>query len=318
MSFQPTLRQLRHLAALDEARHFGRAALACNVTQSTLSASIKELEAGLGAALVDRTRRRVVLTPLGRTTAEQGRRILAEVESLVADAASGAEPLAGTLRLGVIPTIAPFLLAPILPRLRRAHPRLKLYLIEDLTEVLVARLADGRLDALLLALPCDCGDVESRILWDDRFVLACRPEHPLARRSVVTAADLAGAPPMLLRDGHCLRAHALAACQLGRAHGFDRVEATSLHTLVQMVDNGLGVTLLPELALRGGIIDNTELVTRPLSGASAARQIGLAWRRGSGRAEEFDLLARRIVDLAREAGLIDETTPMEPAGHARA
>lgn len=300
MNVLPTLRQLRHLTALADERHFGRAAAACHVTQSTLSASLRELETLLRAPLVDRTTRKVVLTPLGESVVQRARRVLHEAEELVRTAESGRAPLSGTLRLGVIPTIGPFLLPRILPRLRRAYPQLRLYLTEDMTDRLLEALHAGRLDAALLALPYDCGPAEMKVLWDDPFSLVCRPEHDLAQAKPLVPARIESGGLLLLREGHCLKDHALSACRPGGPRHAEAFEATSLHTLVQMVDNGLGVTLLPQLALDSGILRGTSLVARPVAEAPP-RQIALAWRRGSGRAEEFRLLARALVDLAQSA-----------------
>lgn len=296
----PTLKQLRHLVALAEHRHFGKAAKASFVTQSTLSASLKELEALLGAALVDRTRRQVTFTPLGEQTVERARRLLEEAGELAANARAAAEPLTGTIRLGVIPTIGPFLLPRILPALRRDYPKLKLYLREDQTEPLLERLGDGRLDALVLALPYAIGNAESAPLLEDRFSLALRPEHPLAALKRVPADRIEADDLLLLQDGHCLRDHVLSTCRIGAKPHLDAFEATSLHTLVQMVDNGLGITMLPALALESGILKGTRLVTRPIAGPEPRREIALVWRRGTGRREEFRLLAREIVKRAGE------------------
>jgi LysR family hydrogen peroxide-inducible transcriptional activator len=295
----PTLKQLRYLTALAEERHFGRAAAACRVTQSTLSAGIRELETALRAALVDRTSRAVVFTPLGEETVRRAREILVLAEELTEAARAAAEPLSGPLHLGVIPTISPFLLPRIMPPLRRALPRLQLYLREDMTHRLTAEVEAGRLDAAVLALPCDCGPLETVTLFDDPFALACRRDHPLAGRPAVDLPRLADEPLLLLQDGHCLRDHALAACGLADRRQRNAFEATSLHTLVQMVDNGLGITLLPRLALDAGILKGTELVARPLAGDGAAsRGIGLGWRRGTRRAGEFRLLAEKIAEAA--------------------
>ena len=298
----PTLRQLRHLVALADERNFGRAAALCSVTQSTLSASIKELESVLEAALVDRTKRRVVLTPLGQETVERARRLLADAEELASAAQAAKAPLTGTIRMGVIPTIGPFFLPKVLPALRRAHPKLRLYLVEDLTARLVDQLHAGQLDLVLLALPYDAGNVESRVLFEDRFRLAVRPDDPLAGVKSVRTAELRGRDLLLLREGHCLREHALAACALTDPRRAEPVEATSLPTLVQMVDNGLGVTLLPELAIEAGILRGTKLVTRPLAETDQGRSIGLIWRRGTGRQAEFELLGRELAALAKKRG----------------
>jgi LysR family transcriptional regulator, hydrogen peroxide-inducible genes activator len=295
----PSLRHLRHLTALDDHRHFGRAAEACHVTQSTLSASIKELEGVLEAVLVDRSKRRVVLTPVGIETAERARRIVKEVEQLVHVTRASREPLSGILRLGTIPTIGPFLLPRVLPGLREAYGRLKLYLVEDLTGRLIESLHRGELDVVLLALPYDCGAVETVILLEDPFVVALPRRHPLAKEACVKPKRLWGEDLLLLKDGHCLRDHALAACHLADRRVTEGFEATSLPTLVQMVDNGIGTTLLPTLAVDAGLLLGTSLVTRPLPAGEPARKIGLVWRRGTGRRNEFRLLAKELAERAK-------------------
>jgi LysR family hydrogen peroxide-inducible transcriptional activator len=301
MVILPTLRQLRHLVALADHGHFGRAADAVAVTQSTLSASIKELEAVLEAALVDRTRRRVVLTPLGGQMVERARRILADTEALALAARAQREPLSGTLRMGVIPTIAPYLLPPVLPGLRLSYRGLRLYLVEDLTPRLLEQLHAGQLDVVLLALPYDCGNVESAALFGDRFLMALPPDHPLARERRIDPERLRSAEVLLLRDGHCLREHALSVCHLADRRRTEAFEATSLPTLVQMVDNGLGITVLPELAVEAGLLRGTSLVTRPLAAEEPGREIALVWRRGTGRREEFLLLARELAARVEKA-----------------
>lgn len=302
----PTLRQLRHLVALAEHGHFGRAAKASFVTQSTLSASIKELEQVLGVRLVDRTKRRVVITPLGRDIVARAQALLREAEDLVEAARVNREPLSGPLQLGVIPTIGPFLLPRALPHLRRRYPRLKLYLTEDLTERLLDQLRAGRLDLALIALPYDVADMESAELGEDPFSVALPADHPLSRRERIEPARIDAENLLLLRDGHCLREHALAACRLSARGQVDAFQATSLYTLVQMVEGGLGLTLLPRIALEAGILKGTKLVTRPLSGPAPARHLALVWRRGSARAPEFELLAA----LLRQAA-----TRLRPGGH---
>jgi len=298
MKSLPTFKQLRHLVALAEHRHFGKAAKASFVTQSTLSASLKELEAILGAALVDRTRRQVAFTPLGEETVRRAQKLLEEAEGLVSAARSMRAPLTGTIRLGVIPTIGPFLLPRILPALRRDYPQLKLYLREEQTEPLLEQLKAGRLDVLVMALPYDVGGAETAHLFDDPFLVAVRADNPLAKLSKITPDRIEAATLLLLRDGHCLRDHALSACRLGSKPHWDAFEATSLHTLVQMVDNGLGITLLPQLALDGGILQGSDILLRPVSGTAPAREIALVWRRGTGRKPEFELLAKEIVRAA--------------------
>jgi LysR family transcriptional regulator, hydrogen peroxide-inducible genes activator len=296
----PTFRQLEHLVLLADHGHFGRAAKVCHVTQSTLSASIKELENVLQTALVDRTKRSVVLTPLGLEIVERARRILQDGKELVEAARAENEPLSGTLRMGVIPTIGPFLLPDILPRLRCAYPALRLYLTEDLTARLVEELHAGRLDIVLLALPYDCGNVERRALFQDPFKVAMPSRHPLAGEKAVDLEKLRYEGLLLLKEGHCLREHALAACRLADRRQTESVEATSLHTLVQMVDNGLGITLLPQLAIDGGILKGTTLTVLPIAGEPASREIGLVWRGGTGRWREFELLVPVLTQLVEE------------------
>jgi LysR family transcriptional regulator, hydrogen peroxide-inducible genes activator len=297
----PSFRQLEHLVLLADHGHFGHAAKACRVTQSTLSASIKELENILQASLVDRTKRRVVLTPLGLEIVERARRILNEEKDLVEAARTGSEPLSGTLRMGVIATVGPFLLPEVLPRLRREYPGLRLYLVEDLTARLIEELRAGRLDIVLLALPYEnCRNLEARALFQDPFKVALPNGHPLAAGKAVDIEQLRSEELLLLKEGHCLREHALAACRLADRRQVQPVEATSLHTLVQMVDNGLGITLLPQLAIDGGILKGTTITVFPTAGQAPSREIGLAWRRGTGRRREFELLATVLTQLVEE------------------
>src|SRR6516164_7866829 len=295
----PSLRHLWHLTALHDHGHFGRAAEACHVTQSTLSASIKELEGALETTLVDRSKRRVVFTPVGIETVERARRIVKEVEDLVSFTTASREPLSGTVRMGTIPTVGPFLLPRVLPGLRESYGRLKLYLVEDLTDRLIDSLQRGQLDVVLLALPYDCGAVETVILFEDPFVVGLPGEHLLAKEMRVKAEHLWREDLLLLKDGHCLRDHALAACRLADRRVTEGFEATSLPTLVQMVDNGLGTTLLPILAVNAGLLRGTKVVTRPLLGDEPIRKIGFIWRRGTGRRQEFSLLAKELSERAR-------------------
>ena len=300
----PSLQQLRYLIAIAETRHFGRAAEACFVTQSTLSAGLQELEARLGAPLVERRKRGAMLTPLGAQVVERARHILSEAEALVDLARAAREPLSGPLKLGVIPTISPYLLPRILPALRRRRSGLRLFLTEDLTARLSEKLEAGELDVLLLALPYDLPGMETVTLFDDPFLFACQRDHELAQVKTLPPDRLNAEPLLLLQDGHCLRDHALAACSLMNRRGGQPFQATSLPTLIQMVDNGIGTTLLPAMAVAGGALKGTQIVTRPVAGApTPSRGIGLAWRKGSPRREEFRLLGRDILELSRKAGL---------------
>ncbi|MBP2233279.1 LysR family hydrogen peroxide-inducible transcriptional activator [Azospirillum agricola] len=297
----PTLRQLRYLVAVVDRCHFGQAAEACLVSQSTLSAGIQELEALLGTPLLERTRRSVMPTALGREIAERARALLKGAEDLVDLTRSAADPMAGPLHLGVIPTIGPFLIPRAMPDLRAAFPDLKLYLREDQTARLLAQLNAGELDAALLALPYPVGgDVETVDIAEDRFSFVCPPGHRLSGEATARPAEVAREDMLLLEDGHCLRDHALAACALERAPRNATFQGTSLHTLVQMAANGLGVTLLPQMAVDSGILRGLDLVVRPLDEGSPGRHIALAWRRSSGRKETFRRLAASLRETVEE------------------
>lgn len=297
MAARPTLRQLAYLAAVVETRHFGRAAEACHVTQSTLSAGLKELEELLGVELVERDRRRVLPTPLGEATAARARDILARTDGLVEAARAGGVPLSGPLRIGVIPTIAPFLLPRLVPLLRRRHPDLQPWLREDQSAPLVAELAAGRLDVLVLALPYPLDGQDSRRVAEDPFHVALPPGHRLAGHETLTPAELPGDELLLLEEGHCLREHAMAACHLAPAPQARAMAATSLPTLVQMVAAGLGVTLLPAMALESDLLRGTGIATVSLASDVPARGIGLAWRPASGRVEDYGRLGAAVREV---------------------
>ena len=290
-SYLPTLKQLQYLVALQEHGHFGRAAEACFVTQSTLSAGIKELETLLDIVLVERTRRVVRFTELGNAIVEKAHRILRETEELSEMARSAGKPLAGDIRMGVIPTIAPFLLPHLLPKLRQDRPELKLYLKEETSQAACDSLHHGQVDCVLLAQPFPCGDVESATLFSDEIFIAFPKDDPRDPPKIVDPAIIDDSRLLVLEDGHCLKDHALAACNRPELRASTRMMGTSLHTLVQMVDNGLGLTMLPKMAIESGILDRTEIVTRPLKSDRAFRQISLIWRKNSPRREEFRLLA---------------------------
>jgi LysR family hydrogen peroxide-inducible transcriptional activator len=242
----PTIKQLQYLVALRQHAHFGRAAEACFVTQSTLSAGLRELESSLGVTLVERTRRVVRFTALGERIADKAVRVLREAEELADMAHAEGQPLHGELRMGVIPTIAPFLLPAMLPRLREQWPSLKLYLREETSQAACEALNRGQLDCVLLALPYACGNIDSAPLFDDRlFVAFPRGEAPSG--STVEVDSIDESRMLLLEDGHCLKDHALAACNRPDLRAQASMMGTSLHTLVQMVDNGLGVTFVGAL-----------------------------------------------------------------------
>ena len=291
---QPTLKQLRYLCAVAEHRHFGQAAAACHVSQSTLSAGVLELEECLGASLVERNNRRVFLTMLGSEVVERARDLLVDVEDMVSLCAGQGVPFQGRMRMGVIPTVAPYLLPGLLGRIRSQHREFKLFIREDLSQPLVGALLAGELDVLLLALPFPAEKVETMPLFEDDFLLACPPDHPLASRAPLRGADLKGESLLLLEEGHCLRDHALEACNLKDSQIKAPYRATSLTTIVQMVANGIGVTLLPGMAVKAGIADNTPLAVKPFDQANITRQIGLMWRKKTPRWVEFRLLGELI------------------------
>lgn len=301
--YLPTLRQLQYLVAVVDLRHFGHAAEQCLVTQSTLSAGLRELETVLGVTLVERTKRRVLPTPLGETIAEKARGVLAGARDIAEVAQGGAEPLTGRFRLGVIPTIGPFVLPRLLGGLRDAYPGLQLFLREDQTAPLLDRLRRGDLEAAILALPYDLGDgMAAMSLGADPFWLAVPKDHPLAAPEVkiIQPGDVDPDDLLLLEDGHCLRDHALSACRL-RVSGAGRFQATSLYTLVEMVANGLGVTFLPEVALTSGMARNPAVVVKPLADDSPPRSIGLVWRRSFVR--DGDVAALGAYVKGRMAGV---------------
>jgi LysR family hydrogen peroxide-inducible transcriptional activator len=289
--YLPTLKQLQYLVTLHDTGHFGKAAEACFVSQSTLSASLRELESLIGVTLVERTRRIVRFTPLGTKVAEKARRVLREAEELADMVRAAGQPLSGELRMGVIPTIAPFLLPRLLPSLRRERPDLKLYLREETSQAACDSLHRGQLDCVLLALPYGCGEVESAPLFDDRLFVAFPPGEAPKGEGAVAAAAIDEDRLLLLEDGHCLKDHALAACNRPELRAEAAMLGTSLHTLIQMVANGLGQTLVPEMAIEAGLLDGTGVVARRLDAGHAFRRIALIWRKGSPRETEFRLLA---------------------------
>jgi LysR family hydrogen peroxide-inducible transcriptional activator len=306
----PTIKQLQYLVALRQRGHFGRAAEACFVTQSTLSAGLRELESRLGVTLVERTRRVVRFTPLGLKIADKAVRVLREAEELTDIARAEGKPLHGELRLGVIPTIAPFLLPTMLPRLRTRWPDLKLFLREETSHAACAALHRGQLDCVLLALPFACGEVDEALLFDDRlFVAFPRGEAP--PNASVEPGMLDANRLLMLEDGHCLKDHALSACNRPELRAEATMMGTSLHTLVQMVDNGLGLTFVPAMAIQAGILDGTDVDARPLDSEHGFRRIALVWRRSSPREKEFQLLAETLRQIAAE--VIPDLTATDPA-----
>jgi LysR family hydrogen peroxide-inducible transcriptional activator len=315
--FPLTLRQLQYVVAVAEARSFRRAAEACHVSQPSLSAQLAEAERGLGVRLFERDRRRVLLSPAGEALLARARAVLVAADDLVEAARLLADPLAGTLRLGVIPTVGPYLLPAVAPALRAAFPRLQLVWTEDKTGQLVRRISAGELDGALVAREADLGDLAHEPFAADRFVLAAPADHPLARGAGPVAAEaLAGERVLLLDEGHCLREQALAFCARARAEELG-YRATSLSTLVQMVASGAGVTLLPGIAVEHET-RRTPLRIREL-GPGAARTLVLAFRRGSAVAPALRQVAAALREaLAQPAGRAVPDAPLTPSLSPRA
>lgn len=295
MSSLPNLRHLRYLVALHDHLHFGRAADACFVTQSTLSAGIRELEAQLGAQVAERNKRSVVITPLGHRLVARARPLLREAEALMAMAAEDGNPMAGRLELGVLPTIGPFLLPRLIPALGRAFPQLRLALREDKTRNLLDQLAEGRLDLVLMAFPYDTPGMETLPLFEDAYRFATRAEDmplPPQGQPFDLQAQIDERNLLLLEHDHCLHSHALPALQHAAEVGRVNFSSTSLHTLVAMVAEGMGATFLPDLAITGGILNGTGVVVQALGDAANARTIGLCWRHNAARRETFIALGQ--------------------------
>lgn len=293
-TYLPTIKQLQYLVALHEHGHFGKAADACFVSQSTLSAGIRELESLLGVVLVERSRRVVRFTALGEQVVAKANRLLREAEELTDLVQASGKPLAGDLRMSVIPTIAPFLLPRVLPRLKRERPDLKLMLREETSQDALESLHHGRVDCVLLALPFDIGEAAVEHICDDRLFVAFPKDDPRDPPAAIPPDMIDQGRLLLLEDGHCLREHALAACNRSELRASAAMIGTSLHTLVQLVDNDLGLTLLPEMAIEAGILNGTDVVARPVESATAKREIALVWRKNSPREADFRLLAEEL------------------------
>jgi len=293
-TYLPTIKQLQYLVALHEHGHFGRAADASFVSQSTLSAGIRELESLLGVVLVERSRRVVRFTSLGEQVVAKANRLLREAEELSDLVQAAGKPLSGILRMSVIPTIAPFMLPRILPRFRKERPDLQLMLREETSQDAVESLQHGRVDCVLLALPFDTGEVEVEHISSDRLFVAFPKDDPRDPPAQIPPDMIDQGRLLLLEDGHCLRDHALAACNRSELRASAAMIGTSLHTLVQLVDNDLGLTMLPEMALDAGILDGTEVVARPVQSDTAKREIVLVWRKNSPREADFKLLAEEL------------------------
>lgn len=291
----PTTKQLQYFVTLSKFQHFGKAAEASYVSQPAFSVAIRELENTLNVQLVDRDNKNVVITAVGRAIAEQARQILIGLQGLHEIAGFSQGEMQGKLNLGVIPTIAPFLLPKILPRLREVYPRLQLILVEGQTEDLYRQLLEGTLDFLLLALPYEFRGVETCSLFKDHFRLACRKGSALVNPRQYSVDKLPDESVFLLQDGHCLRDHALSACKLSNHAKLSPISPSSLLTLVQMIDADLGISYLPEMAVDSYLLANTDVVTHHLKD-DPYREIGLAWRKGSNREQDFKLFGQFLKD----------------------
>ena len=311
-------RDLRYLVALADHKHFGRAATASFVSQPTLSTQIRKLEDELGVSLVERAPRRVMLTPIGREIAERARKVIAEVEQMGEIARRSQDPEAGTVRLGIFPTLAPYLLPHVLPGVRKRFPRLELLLVEEKTDQILARLRDGRLDAGVLALPVHDDQLQVEPLFDEPFVLAVPQQHALARCGSLKLRDLDHQHLLLLEEGHCLRDQALDVCHMAGADERDGFRATSLETLRQMVAAGVGITLLPVLAVQPPVPVSGDIQLLPFQGEAPHRRIAMVWRRSSAMSGFLEQLAGELRKLPHALLLPPQSTVAAPTSRKRA
>ena len=305
------LRDLKYLVALADHKHFGRAAAACYVSQPTLSTQIKKLEDELGVPLVERAPRKVMLTPAGRDAAERARRIVAEVEQMKEAARRSQDPEAGTVRLGMFPTLGPYLLPHVVPRIRARFPHLELLLVEEKSDVLLSRLREGKLDAGLLALPVADDQLHTEFLFEEPFVLAVPESHPLAQRGSLTLAELSHQQLLLLEDGHCLREQALDVCRLSGANEKSEFRATSLETLRQMVAADVGITLLPTLAVKPPVARSPNIHLLGFSDSHLSRRIAMVWRKSSAMSGFLQVFAQVFRELP--PGLFQPDAPVPAA-----
>ncbi|MFI5407850.1 hydrogen peroxide-inducible genes activator [Kaistia sp. UC242_56] len=307
----PTLRQMQYFVALAETGSFSRAANACHVTQSTLSDAIRQLEETVGVSLIDRSNRTMALTAAGEEAVRRMKALLVDAREMVDAARSSQAPLSGRIRLGVIPSIAPYFLPRALPELRRAYPDLRLHLREDLTRTLLDDLRGGRLDICLIAFPVQTEGLATEIIAEDSLLLAVDAGHRLAGRKSVQREELAEETLLLLEDGHCLRDHIRAVAPGLADRQNEEIRASSLTTLVHMVDNQLGITFLPRIAVEAGILSGTDIKLSELDGKAARRSLGLVWRNGSSREADFRLLAGFLRQFAIEP--VRDRAALDPA-----
>ncbi len=301
MSVLPSMRQLGYLVAVGQHLNFTKAAESCFVSQSTLSAGLKDLEDSLGAQLVERDRQKVSITPMGKEVISRAVKLLTASKDLVEYTKSALQKMTGTIRLGVIPTIAPFVLPKILPEIRAIYPQLKIALREDLTNNLLQKINDHQLDFALIALPYDIDGLLVKELYTDEFWLTAKANDSALAGKDVTVSIKMAERLLLLEEGHCIREHSLRACRRSELANQDGLEATSLLTLVQMVESDLGIALLPEMAIKSGILKNTALTARPLSTPAPKRGIALVARQTTARIDEYLALAKIMTDIHHQA-----------------
>jgi len=306
---QVNFRDLRYLVAVADHRHFGRAAAACYVSQPTLSTQLKKLEQYLGVQLVERTNKQVMLTPIGKMIAERARHVLNEVADIVDTARAAGDPMAGELRMGLIPTIGPYLLPHLVPELREVYPRLRLFLYEERTNRLLERLHRGELDAAVMAVPVQDDGLLNASLFHEPFLLAMPAHHPLAAKDEIEITDLEAEQILLLEEGHCLRDQALDVCNMVGAREDAEFRATSMETLRQMVASGAGITLLPALAAaaNSGVPNHMAVEMRPFRNPAPRREMAIFWRKGSAREPTIRAIAEVIRALPAIRELRGET-----------
>ncbi len=314
------LRDLRYLVALAEHRHFGRAAEASFVSQPTLSTQIKKLEDELDVSLVERTPRKVLLTEVGKEIAQRARDVLTEVEQIRAIARRTRDPESGTIRLGIFPTLGPYLLPHVIPRIRERFPRLELLLVEEKTEVLLRQLREGRLDAGILALPIHDEQLHAEFLFEEKFLLAVPELHPLAKRAALKLDDLADESLLLLEEGHCLRDQALDVCRMSGAGEKSGFRATSLETLRQMVAANVGITLLPSLSVQPPIAQSEHVHLLSFRGDVPSRRIAMIWRKSSATSmflETFAAIFKHLPDRLLDGKTGASSSTKKSAARAR-
>ncbi|MGJ8663104.1 MAG: LysR substrate-binding domain-containing protein [Marinicella sp.] len=295
----PTIKQLRYFNALIEHNHFGKAAESCFVSQSAFSVAIKELENALGGRLVDRTNKSVTVTNLGRDIYQQSLTVMTELKKMLDMAQGNLKPLSGQLAVGMIPTIGPFVMPDLLPELSRCYPELDLEIHEGKSSEIYDQLMQGKLDVIILALPYEMRSVETLTLFKDRFRLISSKHNSWLKGRTFNIDDIGDGSVLLLDDGHCLRDHAISACHIKHVDKVSQFTASSLLTLVEMVKQDLGVSFIPEMALKLPLFTDQEIQVDALE-FDAYREIGLAWRKGSTRAKEFELLGESLMNSIKD------------------